>query len=110
VHHQVPERIAAAETARLGKLLTRAQKQEISPFVLECATPFDLPALHAALLESGDRVGLLACGDLAAALRVVLGGGAVEAARVRAQPAAVRLIQFALSAEHADLVRALEES
>ena len=42
------------------------------PFAVESAGPFDLEGLHAAVRDGANAAGLLASGDLPAALSVVL--------------------------------------
>lgn len=124
-HPAAPELVAAAQV-RIEKLLTRALRAELSPFVAEVAAPTTPAALRALLVEVGARVGLLACGDLGVALQVLAesGLGAVDGrpphrdaelpAGASLAPADLRgvvahnLIDFALSSEFEMVVRALD--
>jgi hypothetical protein len=80
------------------------------PFALEASGALDVAALAAGIRDGVNRVALLACGSLAAALRVLLmvSGQAPTVAAVRAHPEARALLQFALSDEHDDLVGSME--
>jgi hypothetical protein len=84
------------------------------PFAMESSGALDLTALHAGIRDGANRVGLLACGSLGAALRVVLGAagagldGRLSTSAIKRDPQAMALVSFALSDEHDDLVRALE--
>ena len=114
-HAAVREALAAAETARLDRLLPRKLKQAAMPYAVESAGPFDLAALLAAARDGANASGLLACADLPAALSVVLelspslvprdGGLTLEAVAVN--PEAVALLRFAVSDTYDDLAQAL---
>ncbi|MEP6654976.1 MAG: hypothetical protein ABJA82_16555, partial [Myxococcales bacterium] len=115
-HPLVPPERLAARAARVGKLLSRKLRQEIMPFAMESSGQLDLEALHAGIRDGANRVGLLASGSLAAALRVVLmltepaasaAGPALPAVLAR-NPEARALLSFALSDAYDDLVKAVE--
>ncbi len=82
------EEAVSAEAARLGKLLSRKQREQLGPFALECADPVaDLRSLGRALRQSAARAGLIACGSIAAAM----------AALGRSGEGSDDLVRFALS-------------
>jgi tetratricopeptide (TPR) repeat protein len=109
LHGIDPERVAEAY-ARLGKVLTRTMRSELSVFVAEIATPFGSPDVGRAIEELAARVGLLASGDLAASLKVLLmtRGDSLRAASLASFPLAGLLFDFTLSPEYEVLVRALD--
>ncbi|MEO5768558.1 MAG: hypothetical protein ABIS92_09435, partial [Polyangia bacterium] len=115
-HPEVPPERLAARAARVGKLLSRKLRQEIMPFAMESSGQLDLEALHAGIRDGANRVGLLASGSLAAALRVVLmlaepgavAGGASLPAVLARNAEARALLSFALSDAYDDLVKAVE--
>jgi hypothetical protein len=84
------------------------------PFALESAGNLDIGMLRAAARDGANGVGLLAAGDLPAALAVVLsmrpGGGAagLSLPAIAADEEALALLNFALSDLHADLARSME--
>ncbi len=85
----------------------RLMLETLPPGALAAA---DFAAYAAAISASSDRAGLLACGDLGAALDE-LAGRATDAStrveRLRAAPAAGRLLAFALGPAYLELRRAL---
>lgn len=111
-HPELDDAAVAAQAQRFAKLLPRSLRAELSPFIAELATPFSATGLHAALLSAGARVGLLASGDLAASLEVLLGSlrtplGSHRAA-IAQTPIALELVEFALSPEYDALARILD--
>ncbi len=120
-HAEVRDTLAEAEAARLDRLIPRKLKQQVLPFAIESAGPFDLAALYAAVRDGANAAGLLASADLPAALSVVLalsGSPAAKSASVAepgvtlaaiaASPEALTLVRFAVSDDYDDLARALE--
>jgi Tfp pilus assembly protein PilF len=118
-HAEVRDTLAEAEAVRTERLIPRKLKQQVLPFAVESAGPFDLAALYAAVRDGANAVGLLASADLPAALSVVLSISGPIAARsgsepgltlgaVAASPEAMTLVRFALSDDYDDLARALE--
>jgi tetratricopeptide (TPR) repeat protein len=100
----------AEQASRAAKHLSRKLRQEVMPFAMESSGALDLDALRAGIQDGVNRVGLIASGSAAAALRVILtaAGAPIGAASVRRIPEAQALLEFALSDEHDDLVRALD--
>ena len=114
----------APEAARAERAIPRKLKPQLMPFAVESAGPFDLPALHSAVRDGANAVGLLAAADLPVALSVILEiAGTIVARRPRApaapvrgsrspplgaNPEAMNLLRFAVSDDHDDLARALE--
>ncbi len=82
------------------------------PFALESAGNLDIGALRAAARDGANAVGLLAAGDLPAALSVLLaargGTGTLSLPAIAADEEAMALLNFALSDLYADLCRAME--
>jgi hypothetical protein len=91
------------------------------PFAVESAGEFDPMALHAAVRDGANAVGLLAAGDLPAALSVVLAtsgmsatsptqdwDGALSLSPIVAHPEGLALLRFAVSDDYDDLVLAME--
>ena len=102
-------------------MISRKLKQQVLPFAIESAGPFDLAALYAAVRDGANAAGLLASADLPAALSVVLAlSGSVTSksasesepgltlAAIAASPEALTLLRFAVSDDYDDLARALE--
>ena len=110
-HPDVPDELIDAEASRIAKLLPRKAKQELMAFALESAGAFDLEALHAAVRDGANDVGLLACGDLPAALAVVLAtaGTLPSLEAIAANPEALALLRFALSDDYDQMAKAMEE-
>lgn len=83
---------------RMTRALPRDLHAETAPFAYEALNrgALDAEAIHAGALEFGDRVTLLASGDLEGAL-ALLGGGRVAAKAVAEVPVAGRLVRVALS-------------
>ena len=119
-HPEVRDTLAAAETARVERLIPRKLKQQLMPFAVESAGPFDLSALYAAVRDGANAAGLLAAADLPAALSVILelagtivasgpaSGPGLTLAAIAANPEARALLRFAVSDEYDDLARVLE--
>ena len=118
-HAEVRDTLVEAEAARADRLIPRKLKQQVLPFAVESAGPFDLAALYAAVRDGANAAGLLAAADLPVALSVVLAlSGSVTApsasepgltlAAIAASPAALALLRFGLSDNYDDLARALE--
>ncbi|MDX2020716.1 MAG: hypothetical protein SF187_10765 [Deltaproteobacteria bacterium] len=95
---------------RLLKALGRSQRAELRPFVAEIASPDSLAHVGNSVLETAARVGLLACGDLATSIQVLLAaaGQPLSPTNLAASPVAAGLFEFALSADYELLVRAIE--
>jgi hypothetical protein len=94
----------------VAKAMPKALRGELAPFAAEIATPLGTDAFLLAVQETAARVGLLASGDLAASLAVLCAahGQPLTPAGTLAVPAALALIDFALSEEHEQLVAALD--
>jgi len=119
-HTEVRESLIAPEMARAERAIPRKLKPQVMPFAVESAGAFDLGALYAATRDAANAVGLLAAGDLPAALSVILeisgtvlaapgtGGPGLTLEAVRGNPEAMALLQFAVSDEFDDLARELE--
>jgi Tfp pilus assembly protein PilF len=111
-HEAVREPLAAAETARVERVMPRKLKQTLMPYAVESAGPFDLTALLAAVRDGANAAGLLACADLPAALAVLLElpgpAGTLTPAALIENPEALALLQFAISDTYDDLAQALE--
>ena len=71
-HAEVPENLIAPEMARAERAIPRKLKPQVMPFAVESAGAFDLGALYAATRDAANVVGLLAAGNLPAALSVIL--------------------------------------
>jgi hypothetical protein len=121
-HKGVRDSLIDFEMARAERAIPRKLKPQVMPFAVESAGAFDLGALHDATRDAANAVGLLAAGDLPAALLVILGisGGGLAARKtagsqsgltleaIGANPEAMALLQFAVSDEFDELARELE--
>ena len=83
-HAEVPANLIAPEMARAERAIPRKLKPQVMPFAVESAGPFDLGALYAATRDAANVVGLLAAGDLPAALSVILEVSGPRSRRTRA--------------------------
>jgi hypothetical protein len=112
-HPELREEMLEIEAARVARVLSRKVKQEVMPFAIESAGAFDLSALHEAVRDGANAVGLLAAGDLPAALGVVLATRAPAAGKptieaIAAEPEALALLRFALSDDYDAMAQAME--
>jgi hypothetical protein len=109
-HAEVRDLLLEPEAERIAKLLPRKLKPEVMPFAIESAGAFSLEALHAAVRDGANAVGLLACGDLAASLAVVISGRTqtLSLAEVAGHPEALALLRFALSDDYDEMAEAME--
>jgi len=100
---------AAAATARMARVIPRKLRADLLPFALESSGAIDAEALALGIRDGANRVGLLAQGHLHVGLRVVLAlaGRAPTAESLREHAEARALVEFGLSDEHDELVRAL---
>jgi hypothetical protein len=107
----VPEAAIAPAQARVARALSRGLRSELGPFATEVAGAYAPETLFLSLEEGAARAGLLACGDLATALDVLARAAGVSSASLAALGAsslAVRLVDFALSEDHEELVQAFD--
>ena len=112
-HPEVREALVDGEAARAARLIPRKARPMVMPFAIESAGPFDLGALHTAVRDGANAAGLLACGDLPAALAVVLATAGVRdraltLSPIVANPEALALLRFAISDDYDELAAALE--
>jgi hypothetical protein len=109
-HPGVRDDVLNSEAERVARLLPRKLKPELMPFAVESAGAFDLEALHAAVRDGANAVGLLACGDLPASLAAVLAGSGLTLAPgdLAKHPEALALLRFGLSDDYDDLAQAME--
>ena len=112
-HPEVREALVDSEAARAARLIPRKARPTVTPFAIESAGPFDLAALHTAVRDGANAAGLLACGDLPAALTVVLATAGVRdrtltLSPIVANPEALALLRFAVSDDYDELAAALE--
>jgi hypothetical protein len=105
----------AATDEQVTRALHRASRAELAPFASEIAGAFTPETLYADAEEAGARAGLLASGDLAAALQLVAarhgiarGAGPPPLTAILQIPVAARLVDFALSDDYEELVQALD--
>jgi hypothetical protein len=109
-HPDVPSDLMNAGTATVARVLSRRVRQEVMPFAMESAGGLDLAAMHEAVREGANQVGLLASGHLPSALSVVLAvaGRTLTMAHVASNPEAMALLDFALSDGYDEICRELE--
>lgn len=108
--------LVARFQSKIGRALSRSMRAELSPFITEIAGVFDPAALRVEALATGARAGLLCCGDLGTALRVLIASvsgtelrsDGLDPGALRKNAVAADLIAFALSSEYEMLVRALD--
>jgi hypothetical protein len=128
-HPGVRDALCEAESARAARAVPRKLRAQLMPFAVESAGPFDVEALVAAVRDGANAAGLLAAGDLPAALSVLLAAGGapghaagtastasttagapLSLAAIVAQPEAHALLRFAVSDDYDELARAIEAS
>ncbi|MFH2005687.1 MAG: hypothetical protein ABI333_03760 [bacterium] len=108
---EVPPAELLERTKLVSKALSRKLKPELMPFAMECAGVSDYAQVSQDLEAMSDQAGLLACGDLQAALSVLLrksGKSPDKEAFAKAAKGNVeilRLLRFAVSEEYFDLRR-----
>jgi tetratricopeptide (TPR) repeat protein len=109
-HPEVRDEVLDVEAERIAKILPRKLKPEVMPFAVEMAGAFDVAGLHAAVRDGANAVGLLACGDLPAALAAVLAGSGrtLDPADLARHAEALALVRFALSDDYDELAQAME--
>ena len=109
-HPEIRDELLAIEAERVAKLLPRKLKPDVMPFAVESAGAFDVAAVHAAVRDGANATGLLACGDLPAALAALLAGSGrtLAPADLAGHPEALALLRFALSDDYDDLAQAME--
>ena len=88
-------------------------KPAAQAFAIESAGPFDIAALHAAVRDGANATGLLASGDLPAALSVILAASGMRdqpltLSPIVAHPEALALLRFAVSDAYDELAAALD--
>ena len=95
----------AAEQQKLRRLIPNQLVQELAPYALGIAgAEFDHRAIWAAILEGGNRAGLLAAGSVAAALGALLRlGGYRDIHQGISDPFVANLLRFAVSEDHVAL-------
>ncbi len=95
----------AAEQQKLRRLIPNQMVQELAPYALGIAgAGFDHRAIWAAILEGGNRAGLLAAGSVAAALGSLLRlGGYRDIHQGISDPFVANLLRFAVSEDHVAL-------
>jgi hypothetical protein len=113
LHPGVRDALVEADAARVARLLPRKVKPQAQGFAIESAGPFDIAALHAAVRDGANATGLLASGDLPAALAVILATAgirdqALTLSPIVAHPEALALLRFAVSDAYDELAAALE--
>ena len=105
----VPPAALVEQTRLVDKALSRRVKQELMPFALECSGIQDFEALHAALVELVNRVGLVVSRDTGGAVRALLraAGRPVETGAIAKVARGVRevedLLRFSISETHFEL-------
>jgi hypothetical protein len=102
--------LAAAEM-RVARALGKGRRTELHPFANEIAGAFSPNGLFLDAQETAARAGLLACGDLAAALDLIAAAAGRPTSLLSELleiPVAGRLVDFALSEDHEELAQALE--
>ncbi len=111
----IRDTLVDAEAARAARVLPRKLRPQVMPFAVESAGPFDAAALHAAVRDGANAAGLLAAGELPAALTVVLASagrlpvdGALTLPAIVANPEALALLRFAVSDAYDDLIARME--
>ena len=114
-HPAVRDALVEAESARAARVIPRKLRAQLVAFAVESAGPFDVEALVAAVRDGANAAGLLAAGDLPAALSVLLAArGAANPsappslAAIVADPEARALLRFAISDDYDELARAIE--
>jgi hypothetical protein len=105
-----PAALSAAES-RVSRALHRTPRADLAPFASEIAGAFSPEGLFVDAEEAGARAGLLASGDLSAALTVIAaraGRANLPLSAILEIPVAARLVDFALSDDHEELAMALD--
>jgi tetratricopeptide (TPR) repeat protein len=110
---EVPPVELLEQTRTVAKQLSRKLKGELMPFSFECAGISDFAGLCADLAKMANRAGLLAAGDLGAAVRVLLreagrplGSGWSDsplASTARGVESVEQMLRYAVSEEYFEL-------
>jgi hypothetical protein len=101
----------ATADARVARALGKSRRSDLAPFANEIAGSFSPNGLFLDAQETAARAGLLACGDIAAALDLITAAAGRPTSSLPAVleiPVAARLVDFALSEDHEELAQALE--
>ena len=109
-HPRLDGQTLAAAEARVSRAMARNLRTELGPFASQIAGAFSPEALYLDAMETGARAGLLACGDLPAALEVLAraaGHPTATPANILELPLCNRLCVFALSDDYEELAQAL---
>jgi hypothetical protein len=95
----------ANEQQRLRRLIPSSMMQDLAPYALGIAgVDFDHRAIWTAIVEAGNRAGLMAAGSVTAALTVTARvGGYRDIHQAAADPFAASLLRFSVSEDHAHL-------
>ena len=97
--HNLEEKVVASEAARVAKVIPRKMHAELLPFALECASEsLDLLTIAPALIETGNRAGLITVGAVPAAMTALK--------RLGDEPQLRALLRYSVSDEFGELRRA----
>ncbi|MCC6999300.1 MAG: hypothetical protein IT370_32105 [Deltaproteobacteria bacterium] len=107
----------ADEAQRLNRLIPKNTRNDLAPFAIECVQVAMNPAgIAAGLAHTGNRVGLLAAGDVTAGVHILsrragldpraAGPGGLTR-HLRGQPEVEELLRFAVSDDYLELRRQL---
>jgi thioredoxin-like negative regulator of GroEL len=109
-HPGLRDALLEMESARVAKVLPRKLRTDVMPFAVESAGEFDVAAVHAAVRDGANAVGLLACADLPAALAALFAGSGrtLAPADLAGHAEALALVRFALSDDYDELAAAME--
>jgi tetratricopeptide (TPR) repeat protein len=116
VHPALPQAALYESAQRMSKLLPRKAREPIMPYALECSGDLDFDKLAQGALSVGNRAGLLAAGDLGAAVDMLArmanpnaaparGEALLKACRGNTQVA--ELLRFVASSEFGEIRRLL---
>jgi hypothetical protein len=97
--HNLDDKAVSAEAARVAKVIPKKMHAELLPFALECASEtLDLLTIAPALIETGNRAGLITVGGVGPAMTALKRLG--DDAQLRA------LLRYSVSDELGELRRA----
>jgi hypothetical protein len=116
VHPSLPQAALYESAQKMAKLLPRKAREPLMPYALECSGDLDFEKLAQGAIGAGNRAGLLAAGDLGAALDMLVrmaqpgaaparGEALLRACRGNAQVA--ELLRFVASSDFGEIRRLL---
>ena len=105
----VDEAAAAAEQQRLRRLIPSGMLQELAPFAIGLASSdFDHKSIWQAMIDAGNRAGLLCAGDIRASVQALMRYKGISDPVTALQDIEIaNLVRFACAEDHASIYSAM---